>query len=62
MIHFPSDNHAADCCYNRPEEKWENMVLLVLNQRSGMHMGAEDTAQSQNKYLLGLQLGLVIPV
>lgn len=35
-------------------------LLLVLNQRSGMHMGAEDTAQSQNKYHLGFQSGLVV--
>lgn len=36
-------------------------LLHVLNQRSGMHMVAEDTAQSQNKYLLGLQPGFVVP-
>lgn len=33
------------------------MVLLVLSQRSGMHKGAEDTAQTQNKYFLNLQSG-----
>lgn len=61
MIHFASDNYTADCCYNRPEENWENVILLVLNQISEMHIGAEDTAPSQNSYLLGLQSGLMAP-
>lgn len=39
----------------------ERCLSLVLNKRSRVHVEAEDIAQSQNKYLLGLQSRHIVP-
>lgn len=63
MIHFPLITTQQIVATTTTDQKrtGKTWLLLVLNQRSGMHMGAEDTAQSQNKYHLGFQSGLVVP-